>query len=229
MDRLRQIELRLTSLGGNDSIQPEAFEALLQDREQSRATQHAEAVRLAGGFALDLTAAIGAQIGARASQVADRAITKLDFALRPLEADPIEQRLEQQEKRVPALMEQFASLRQSAMALEDRLAAIGDSLDTIWKQQDAPGLGGWRLVMRAVSAQVELEKEKQPAFTDSYRARQEPAETLPSSATKIACKRCNKRSVRRIARETIIEELLRMVLIAPYRCSNCGIRSYHVR
>ena len=178
---------------------------------------------------LNLLNPIDAGIARRMDQVADRAIAKLDFTLPPLTFSGVDQRLAEQEQRVPVMMQKFAELREFAVTLEDRLAKIGDNLDSVWKQQESTGLGGWRLVMRAVSAQVELEKQQAPPVVPSYRATTEPTEALPAAAANIICPRCNQTALRRIARESLLEEILRIVFVAPYRCANCGVRSYRFR
>ena len=228
--RLRELEGRLNSLSGSSGPDVRAFREALVAHEERRGKQYGQALREASTFALEITRAVDARLAPRMNGLADRAVREL-ASVPVAEAGPgsrAERRLNEMEELVPQSVGQFTALRRSAQTLEGRLAVAAERLDELWREQDPQGIGGWRLVMRAISAQVELEKEAQPAFVEQYRGQTEEKELHPAAAG-LVCPRCKTATVRRINRESILEELLRLGFIAPYRCSTCAERSYQFR
>jgi hypothetical protein len=228
--RLRELELRLNSLSGSTGPDVRRFREDLVAHEDRRGKRLGQAVRQASSFALEITRGVDAKLAPRLSGVADRALLQIsDVPIsQPLLGSRAERQLLEIEALLPDAIGQFATLRSSGHSLEGRLAIAGERLDDLWRKQDPQGIGGWRLVMRAVSSQVELEKDLQPAFIEQYRGEPESHE-LHAAAVGLECPRCKTPTVRRIKRETMLEEILRIAFVAPYRCATCGERSYQFR
>ncbi len=229
IDRLRQLEERLNSLSSGNQTDIEPLREMIAGRESRRGKVYAEVLRNATAFALDLSAAIDAKVVARLDPIGDRAMAMLETRTPPVDFQPAERILSDQEARVGLLAKQFAEARKSAAKVEERLALAGDALDRVWKQQDAAGVGGWRMVMRNISANVELARESRPSLAEQYRGTAGQDQDIPVPAATIVCRRCKKTELRRVKRVSLLEELLRVASVSPYLCGNCGEHSYRFR
>ncbi len=226
-ERLRGLESRLDILSGGRGTNTQALREAFAGHEERRGKQYAEALRQVGGFAVDVTRAVGAGLDARMRGVADKAIAAVSEDRFP--ADGLDHaRVAGQEAMVLEMLERFGALQCASQETVHKLGAAMERLDELWKQEEAPGAGGWRSVMRAVGEQVAFEKNQEPAFTEHYKG-ELPEAGLPPAVRSLRCARCGYETVRRIQRESLLEEALRMVFVAPYRCSTCGVRSYHFR
>ncbi len=190
--------------------------------EVNRGKQYAEALKQASWFAREITTAVDTKLEKPLSLVADRAAGLLQERPSPA-AQGNHPRVADMEEGLPGLLEDFADLRRSVQARGDKLNAAIGRVDELWRQQETPGLGAWRTVMRATSQQVEFEKNQQPAFTERYRGE------MPLPAASGRCARCRNATVKRVTRETMLEEAMRLVWLAPYGCWTCGERSYRFR
>jgi len=227
VERLRALESRLDTLSGAPGFRIQPLRDAFALHEVNRGKQYAEALRQASGFALEIARSVNSQVELRLSGVADKAASVLLEKQFPATGRD-HSRIAEQEEMLPGMLEQFAELRRSVEARGEKLDAALGRVDELWRQQDATGHGGWRVVMRAVGERVEFEKNQQPAFTDQYRG-DIAGEVLPPAVPGLKCARCGSASVRRVRRETMLEEALRLGFIAPYRCSVCGERSFHFR
>jgi hypothetical protein len=131
------------------------------------------------------------------------------------------------ESRFETTVEQFSKAREEFTNTETNLLAAVDQMDAIWANQDQTGIGGWRLVLRAVSAFVD--EETQSAADPMERYRGEDVRDRRPSAPAIPgmfCRKCHVQEMRRLHRTTLVEEVLRLASLAPYRCHGCGKKSF---
>ena len=227
VERLRELEGRLDTLSGGAGFSVQSLRGALALDEANRGKQYAEALRQASGFAREIARAVDTKLEKPLSLVADRAAGLLRERPFP-EVVREHKRVAELEEGLPGLLEYFADLRRSVEVRGDKLDAAIGRVDELWRQQETPGLGAWRVVMRAASEQVEFEKNQQPAFTERHRGK--AAREMPLSlAPGLGCARCNNATVRRVTRETMLEEAMRLVWLAPYRCWTCSARSYRFR
>jgi len=220
-ERLRGLENRLDILSGGSKTNLQPLREAFAGHEERRGKQYGEALRLAGGFAIDVTRAVDAKLEIRLRGVAERAVAVVSETQFPAGGlDHV--RVAGQEALLLEILERFGELQGARQETVDKLGAAVERVDELWKQQ-AAGVGDWWLVMRAVREQMEFEKAQEPAFAEF-------SVTEPVAAVKgLRCDRCGDGAVRRIQRESPLEEAMRMVFLAPYRCSTCGDRSYHFR
>ncbi len=218
-ERLRGLESRLEVLSGSRTIDIQPLRQAFAGHEARRGKQYAEALRQAGGFALDVRRGVDERLETALSGVADRAIAVASEQRFPV-AGLDHERAAGQEPIVLEMLERFGALQRASQEQIDQLGAAVERVDEIWKQQEA--VGNWRVAMRAVREQVELETRQGPGFT-------ELAGTEPVVAKGLQCERCRYWTVRRIQRQSLMEEAMRMLALAPYRCATCGTRSYHFK
>jgi len=207
-------------LSGGAGFSVQSLRESLALHQVNRGKQYAEALKQASGFVREISRGVNTKLEKPLSLVADRAAGMLQERPMP-EVVREHKRVAELEEGLPGLLKQFADLRRSVQARGDRLDTAMGRVDELWQQQETPGLGAWRVVMRAASEQVEFEKNKQPAFTERYRGA-----VAPSAVPGFVCARCKNATVRRVARETMLEEVMRLVWHAPYRCWTCSERTY---
>jgi hypothetical protein len=144
-------------------------------------------------------------------------------------AQKTEVQLADLEARFAASIEQFSTVREEFARMELRVLEATARLDAIWADQDTTGIGGWRLVMRAVTASVKKNREQPAGRMDQFRVQEEVRVPSRPAILNLSCPKCHLREVRRLRRDTMLEEALRVLFIAPYRCHACGEKFHRMR
>lgn len=200
--------------------------------QQSRVYQ--DFIGGAGVFAKDIVEVLDKRFYPRLDVMftnAKTAVTERMSLLTPERfADKTDGHLADFEARFETSILQFATLREEFALTEFKIFEATDRMDAIWNDQDANGIGGWRLVMRAVSAFVEKNKELQPPDPlGLFRGQEELRGPSQPAIPNFVCPRCHQEEVRRLYRNTIFQEALRVFWIAPYRCHACHKNFYRMR
>lgn len=144
-------------------------------------------------------------------------------------AERIESRLSGMEQRFKESIQEFATLQRNSVATELAVLKAAERLDTIWDNQDAEGIGAWRITMRELAATVGWEKYEPRTGREQFAAESGEEKSSHPPIAGLICPKCEAEEVRRLARESFLEELLRVVFVAPYRCRSCGERFYRMR
>lgn len=156
--------------------------------------------------------------GARSKRIAeDQLALRIESRLAPIEA------------RFRQSIQEFAKLREDSIATERAVLKAGERLDALWENQDESGIGPWRRTVRDIAAAAGWESYEPRSPREHFLG--ESGEDKPSrpAIPNMSCPKCGAEEVRRLARDSFIEELLRLVAIAPYRCRDCGERFYRMR
>jgi hypothetical protein len=244
LQRLADLQARMSSLEAADPQQPAAlpsqmFESQnLRDTmmvyEQQQASLYENFIGGAGAFATDIVEVLDQRFFPRIDAMFAGAKTGVAGRMAVLTPDRFAQQTEIQltgfETRFAASIEQFATVREEFSRTERKIVDATERLDAIWADQDPAGMGGWRLVMRSVAAFVEKNKEQQPVDRmERIRGQEEVRAPSPPAILNLSCPKCHQQEVRRLHRETLLEEVLRVASIAPYRCRACGEKFYRMR
>lgn len=143
-------------------------------------------------------------------------------------ADKMDLQLTDFESRFAASIYQFSALREAFERTEMKIVAATERMDAIWADQDSSGVGGWRTVMRSVSSYVDKNRDT-TVDSDRFKGPEEVREPSQPAIPDFNCPKCYKQEVRRLYRNTVFEEMLRIVAVAPYRCNACHAKFYRMR
>ena len=164
----------------------------------------------------------------RMNGIVDGAKLQVSQRLQNLSADAVVTRAEaglsDLESRFAQSLERFAKLREGCFQTEQALVSAAERMEALWMDQDEAGVGGWRIVMRSVANYVEQQKVPPPSPQDQFRGEDENSRLPP--IINMPCPKCHSREVRRLERKNVLEDVLRLFSVAPFRCHACEISFY---
>jgi hypothetical protein len=121
---------------------------------------------------------------------------------------------------------QLAELREACAGSYRRFAEVNDRLDRIWEDQEAEGIGGWRIILRKANTEKDA-NEKTPL--EIFREEQLGEDEFDSAETPgLICPVCAAPRGRRKPRTGLMDDLLGLVGVSPYQCKRCLCRFYRL-
>jgi hypothetical protein len=242
MQRLRTLQLRLNSV--DPAAAKEATERVLEwraclgetkARENRRRRLYAYVTDSAKETIEDFRDGLGSRFPERLSSAFDSLLPELrnlaEWTLasvaESLEAD-YGGRLGTLEKRGAAADEQLAELRSTCLGTYVKFSEANARLDQIWENDEVEGVGGWRAMTRKLRAEKEAsEKTPLEVFREESFSEVRPLEARGFVGA--TCPVCGEQTGKRKARSNLVDDLVGMVGVHPYKCSRCMVRFYRFR
>jgi hypothetical protein len=137
-------------------------------------------------------------------------------------------RLNALERRSVAADTQLAELRAACRETYEKFAEANARLDEIWANDDTEGVGGWRQMIKKVNLEREASlKTPLQAFREDAYGDDEDLDG--PDAIGLTCPMCSENTGHRRPRTGVMDDLLGLIGIAPFRCQRCMVRFYRFR